>query len=433
MEGTDERKKSVDKTAPKEKKTSKFKIVIIITVVFFTLYLGALFIWASQKNVGTDYIQTGEIESSINAGAYIVRDEVLINSPLTGSYIPSAEDGDKVASNFCIATVLNGSSEGLVAQLKAKELSILRALQKKSKSTNYYSKDIGKIDTDIETEISKLVSAINGSNITQTSRIKEEINNLMQKRAEIIGSTVTTDSKINALKAQRDNLEEMVEANRRLIYTQYSGIISYETDGYEKVLKPSSIITYTPKFLDTIKVNSSTKAVAQETTINKPIAKIIKDIYCYILVPLNTSDAKSFTLGETFKIRINDIAEVVSATVSSISKDYDGRSVVSFKTDRIVSETANMRIINVDVIRNLYSGYKVPMSALRNINSEEKTATIVLVKLNTERFVKVNVVGKSDNFAIIDNIDEPYDSGVNLYDTYIVNSINIQEGQDITK
>jgi len=108
MEGTDERKKSKDEIAPKEKKTSKFKIVIIITVVFFTLYLGALFIWASQKNVGTDYIQTGEIESSVNSGAYIVRDEVLINSPLTGSYIPSAEDGDKVASNYCIATVLNG-------------------------------------------------------------------------------------------------------------------------------------------------------------------------------------------------------------------------------------------------------------------------------------------------------------------------------------
>ncbi|MFA6309322.1 MAG: HlyD family efflux transporter periplasmic adaptor subunit [Clostridia bacterium] len=418
---------------PNERKGSKLKTMAIITIVFISLYLTALFIWSSQKTVATDFIQTGEIENSVNSDAYIVRDEVVIDSTLTGSYIPNAEDGDKVAANYCIATVLNGTSESLIDQLKAKELSILKALQKKSTSLDYFSKDIDKIDTDIEAETSKLVLAINDNNITQSSRIQEEINVLMQKKAEIIGGTATTDPKINALKAERDHLKLLVEENRRQINTPYSGIISYETDGYEKTLKPSMIISATPQYLDGIKVNTSVKNVAQETTAGKPIAKVIKDINDYFLVPIETNKAKKFGFGEVLKIRINDIGEVVTATVYNISKDYNGRCVLSLKTDRYISETSNMRKINIDIIKNLYSGYKVQVSSLLNINKTDKTAEIVLVKFSAAKFTTVKLIGKNDTFAIIDNVDETYGSGVNLYDSYIINPINIQEGQDITK
>lgn len=416
------------------RRSSRIKTIAIVAVVLMTVYLVALLLWASQKTVVSEILQNGELETSINTEAVIVRDESTIKSPMTGSYIPNFEDGDKISANACIATIFNSSSDSLLKQIKAKELSIMKALQKKSVGLNYFSKDIGKIDADVEEEVSGLISAINDNNISQSSSIQKEINTMMQKKAEIIVGQTTSDPKINKLKSDMDNLKTFLTANRKLAYSGSSGIISYSVDGYEEVLKPNKISSFSPDFIEDISANVSTKSVAQEANSNKPLAKVLKNFKYYIVASNETKKMKIFSQGESVRVRINDLGEIISANVYYISKDYAGKTIIALVTDKRISETVNMRKINIDIIKDHYSGYAVPLSALKNIDNKKKTAIIVLVKFNTAIFTEVKIVAKNSNMAIIEDTEGTVlGSGINLYDTFITNPINIKDGQEVTK
>lgn len=109
----------------------------------------------------------------------------------------------------------------------------------------------------------------------------------------------------------------------------------------------------------------------------------------------------------------------------------EGESILSVKVSNDLSETAALRVLNIDLIKSQYSGLKVPLRSLAKIDMKNKTAEICLVKANRARYVKVEIVGKNEEFAIIKNIYKEKGYSVSLYSSYIVNPINIEEGQTI--
>jgi len=86
-----------------------------------------------------------------------------------------------------------------------------------------------------------------------------------------------------------------------------------------------------------------------------------------------------------------------------------------------LSDTAGLRVINVDLIKSRYEGLIVPVKSLVNIDMNTMRAEIALVKARRATFVPVKIVGKNDNFAVIDNVEDYKDGGVSLYSSYIIN------------
>lgn len=101
------------------------------------------------------------------------------------------------------------------------------------------------------------------------------------------------------------------------------------------------------------------------------------------------------------------------------------------KVSNALSETAALRKVNIDLIKSQYSGFKVPLRSLTNVDLDKKIAELCLVKANHARFVKVKIVGKNEEFAIVENADLAGEYSVSLYSSYIVNPVNIEEGQTI--
>ena len=111
----------------------------------------------------------------------------------------------------------------------------------------------------------------------------------------------------------------------------------------------------------------------------------------------------------------------------------DGKQIIAVKLDRYMEETTALRKINIDLIRKSREGFRVPLKSLMDIDMDKMTAKIAIVKANCAyiRDVKISVI--SDDFAIITNLEDSDKNGVSLYDTYIVNPKNIEEGQIIEK
>lgn len=427
-------RKQDKKTSGVKVRRINFKMGTLLIVAFLLIYVPSFFYWVHGNSINTSIIQMGTIEDSINADGYIIRDEQILVSPIEGRYIKGAGEGEKVPANFSVLTVFQDSSVKLLDRLNSLDLEIMKIQEEKSQNQAFFSSDIAKIDKDVEENIRKLAIESNKNSISRTDELKRQIDALLQKKALIIGNRGPVDENLNAKKKEREAIQAQINSGTKQIVTESPGIISYNIDNYESVLTPASVNSLTPEIISQIKplpVKSGlTGAIVKA---GEPFAKVIKDFEYYIAVCIELQKIKDFKLGEEMEVRINDINKIVNGTISSISAESGGKVVVAIKVDEALSETAGLRKINVDIIKERYSGLKVPLSSLKDIDLEKMTAKIIMNEGNYAKTREVKIIGKNDEYAIIDNIAGTNTRGVSLYATYVVNPQNIEEGQMIER
>ncbi len=417
----------------KKKKSGRFKLLTFAAVILVIVYVPSLFKWVGGNTVNTELMRLGTIEDSISSDGVIIRNEEVLESPFDGKCIKEAEEGEKIPSSYRVATILNSSSEQILDDIKKVDLRITQALKEKAKNKEIFSEDIKKLDKNIEKYLTDIRTAANSNNFRSLRESQNEINSLIQKKSAILGNTGTADAFMNSLYNEKKNLQDQLKQNTRDIVSKTSGILSYMTDGNELLLNPSLITKLTVKDLEGIKTEKMQEKPNVVVKAGKTFAKVIKDFDYYMVFAVNSSDVSNFKVGSTIKVRINDILQVVDASIQYKSEDMDGKTILSLKADKYGYEISNMRKINADLILKSYDGLKVTVSSLKNVDKTNKTADIVIVNSNYASTIKVKLVGMNKEYAIIDSLDKQKKDDVAIYDTYITNPVNIKEGQLIDK
>lgn len=417
-------------------KRRKLKLGTFLIIVFLLIYVPSLLHWVYGRSINTAIIRMGAIEESVNAEGYIVRDEEVLKSQFEGKYIPVASEGEKVPANFRIATVLRESSVKLLEALKEKDIKIIDEQKKRNDNESFFSEDITKIENKIGQKVKLIIEQSNLNSLSSVKAVKAEIDELIQKKASVVGGLNTTDAYINQLKKEKERIQQQINSSTKDVITRTPGIISFVVDGYEEVLSPGAIKDLTPAFLEKVKVNEEYKNVkTNDVGADRPFARIIKGNEYFVITVLEPREADRFNANDEIGgLRINDINRVVhGCQVSYKSDKKDEKYVIAVKVDRYLSETAGLRKINVDLIKSSHEGLKVPLKSLKDIDFKEMKAKIVLIKANVASIREVKILGKNDEFAIISSLDGEYRKGVSLYDSYAVNPENIEEGQIISQ
>lgn len=423
-----------DKQTKQKDNGKRIKIGSFIVIFFLLLYVPSLLHWVYSKNIATEIIRIGTIEQAYNTDGYLIRNEEVLVSPFDGKYIPAVAEGERVSANFQVATVLKGESEKLLDDMKELDIRIIKNQKQKTENLEFFSEDITKIDNEVFQKVKLLVNEIDSNSLNKSKQIKDDIDALIQKKALIIGSSSTSDAFLNSLKAEKKKLQERIKLSTKEIVTNTAGIISYSVDSYESQLNPGALRKITPKMLNDIKNPERVKPSSENIVVSeKPFAKIIKDVEFYIAVVMDPANAKLFKVDDSINVRMNDIGKVYDGIIDYKSEEIDGKYIIAVKLDKGISETANLRKANVDIIRNYYHGLKVPVSCLRDIDTKEMKAKITLDKANYAKIREVKIIGKNDEWAIIDSSKTSSTEGVSLYDIYVINPENIREGQMINQ
>lgn len=416
----------------KKTKGKANKTATLLLVVFLILYIPSLWNWVYGTNISTDIIREGIIEISINAESYIVRDEEVLKSQFEGKYIPEVAEGERVPANFRVATILKKTAVRILEELEDKNRSILKTQNEEKDALNIFSEDAQKIDDKIKVKINMLIDEVNQNTLATSKQFKSQIDELAEKKIAIMGGNNVNNAFLNQLKKERDGLQEQVNLNTRDVISETPGIISYTIDNYESVLTPKAIDKLTPKFLETIKITTPTDIKNNDVNAEKAFARIIKGNEYYIVVVLDSDKAESFNKGDKLSIRINEIGKKLDECyISYKSEEIDKKNIIAIKIDRYMNETSHLRKINIDLIQNFHQGLKVPLKSLKYVDEESGKARIVMVESNYAITREVVITGKNNEFAIINNPEDSPKKHLSLYDTYIINPENIEEGQII--
>ena len=172
----------------KQVKRARNKVRLIYLLIFLiaALICPSLIRKVLGKSPDTFVLKTGTIEQSFNSKAIIFRNEKLLESSIEGSCIPHYEDGEKVANDRVIATIVNSASQEQLEEIRKLDMRILQAKEEASKHEEFFKGDIEKIDSEIEKIARKIAQTSVTGNIIKCKQYETSINNLLQKKADIL-------------------------------------------------------------------------------------------------------------------------------------------------------------------------------------------------------------------------------------------------------
>lgn len=432
-----------EKSPAKEPKNKKpLKIGSVIVILFLVLYIPSLFHWVYGEKIETQILMEGVVEDIVPMEALIIREEEVIAAPFSGKCVLNTQSGNKIASGEAIATLIKDSTLSALDELSKKDMEILQAKNEIAKKKEFYSEDISKIENDISQKTKSLVGFINNSNLEASQNVRRDIETLIAKKNEIIDGTGLDDEKITLLQKEKKQLEQLIEAQTKHIVAPNSGIISFNIDGLENMVSLKKVSSL--KVNDIISMNKpqnlNSKIIGNSIAVeqNKSFAKLIKSLEIYYVGVIDTDKVKDFYIEDKIKenaiqeIRVGQNGKSYKVDIAFISEDENGKCVIGLRTLKGVSETAELRKVNLEIIKTSNSGLKVPVKSLFDLNESENTAKIYIANANFASVRNVKIIDKSDEFAIIDT-PENESKPIRLYDKYIVSPQNIQEGQLIEK
>ncbi|HEY8348604.1 MAG TPA: HlyD family efflux transporter periplasmic adaptor subunit [Clostridia bacterium] len=416
------------------KKAYKSITVGTFLILFTVLYVPALLNWVSGNHTAQDVIRNGVIEEYVQARAVLIRNEVLLKpSSIDGICIPDVNEGEKAAAYSTIAKVMGNESDELLREIEDINAKIIKARMEQAEKSEFFSADLAKLDDEIGKKVTELIAACNSRSFEEMGRKRSEIRSIVEKKAEIAAGD-TTDEYINTLQKQKRTVQGMIQQNTVQVRTNTSGIVSYHIDGYEDILTPDMVTDLTAAELDSIRDRCA--SIAADTRIVKkdvPFAKVIKGIDIYMAADIPAGKAKKLEEGDSVRVRINSMGFETSATIVNIGKPEDDRVVVIVRMSRGLDVLSGKRVVDVDLITKTEEGLKVPLKCLRDITPDGSRGRIMLVKNNIAVSRIVDIVCSDDEYAIIKTPEGEYEKTVNLYNIYLINPDNIEEGEIIIK
>ena len=402
-------------------------ILISLIAILYTASFVNLFI---NKEIKTDVISIGEIQESASVGAIFIRNEEVLISDSDGFYIREIEEGRHVKAFSGIVTILADEAPSIMSRISEIDDEILKMKNNINISEVLYSTDLSRLDSEIETKIRRLSIESNDNDISGISALKDQIDMMLKEKAQIFASLNESSPEISALTAERQSLLNQLRSNSRTLMVDKPGTVSYFIDSFESSLNPDSIPSLTSESITSIYEGAAARSIPYgRLYTGKPYAKLITGNSYYIAASADAAAVSEYENGSPIIVKINDIEKTFTATVGYISPVTDGKRIIVIKTDKYLSEIAGMRSANIDVIVNITSGFKVPLTSLVDLNLTDMTAGIFKSQTNIATRVNVKILSKNDEYAVVDNLypdgDEPI---IGVYSTYIVKPENIKEG-----
>ena len=374
---------------------------------------------------------------------YIIRDEVVVKGNQYKNGMEQIKsEGEKVAKNENVFRYYSKNEENLKKQIAELDNKIQETMQKQ---TDLYPSDVKLVENQIDEEIEKLNKVTDISKLTE---YEKKINQLITKKAKIIGEKSPSGSYLKQLNSQRVKLEKELNEGTETIKATKSGILSYKVDGLEETLTPANFSSLSKQYLENLNLKTG-KLIAT----SDECGKIIDNFQAYIATVSSSSQAKEAKVGDKVKsgqklididmdkfkeLKLENVCIIVctnkkinseiNAEIAYISQESDEEILLVLKINKEISELSNYRKISFDLIWWNYSGLKVPNES---VVEENNLQYVVRSRAGYLSKILVKVKKQNEKYSIITNYTSEELKELGFNSTEISNMKNISMYDEI--
>ncbi len=343
--------------------------IFIAVVLFFTVW-GIHYV-ASPLNSVDAQLET--VEHFIqDPKAIIIREEKVYYSDIDGTLYHHTSEGARVAKDFLISTVFSGQiSDDNLKELRTIDKKITHRRQKLSESSLYQTEG-----ADTESKIAGIIRDITpagrANDLVRISDYKEDLNNLRN------GVEISDEDILQSLILEKEAIENRISTSKSEITTDMSGIFTTYIDGLEGALSPEGIENYTVEYMQNLAVSEARQMADKTVEAGGAVCKIVNNHIWYAALTVPTTEADKHQVGDSVTLRFNSIGgQTVQGTIYKISEnDENGNRLVTVKCPVYFEGAFSFRSADIDMIFESYTGYKVPIHAIRSDDNGQYVAAM---------------------------------------------------------
>ncbi|MDD7337444.1 MAG: HlyD family efflux transporter periplasmic adaptor subunit [Oscillospiraceae bacterium] len=394
-------------------------VVLSIIVISYIVYNAFAY---SYSPIDTQRLtEETTIEETIDFKGFALRDEKIIDTSASGTVIPLAHDGKRVANGDDIAVVCQNDDQ---AAAYTKLESLKHELERYKNindpdGTQELSAD--KLNTKISDAYDDIMDAV-------TTGAYDELPDALTAYADKCATKqILTDGSID-LSAKLTSLENEIAAltaqniNYSSVKAPKSGYYINTIDGYESALSYKDALSLTSQQIESA-LNAEPAAVSGNS-----LGKIVESYKWYIVGETESQNSSYFKNGA--KITVNFPKEGVNHVTMLVEKaDTQGDKMTVVLSCSLMDETfANMRTEDMQIVTKSHTGYRVPSNVIRF--DEDNNTGIYVLRGKIITFIPVEIIYTEDDFAIISSSSSNGKS-VRLYDEVIIKGKDLEDGKVI--
>lgn len=394
-------------------------VVLSIIVISYIVYNAFAY---SYSPIDTQRLtEETTIEETIDFKGFALRDEKIIDTSASGTVIPLAHDGKRVANGDDIAVVCQNDDQ---AAAYTKLESLKHELERYKNindpdGTQELSAD--KLNTKISDAYDDIMDAV-------TTGAYDELPDALTAYADKCATKqILTEGSID-LSAKLTSLENEIAAltaqniNYSSVKAPKSGYYINTIDGYESALSYKDALSLTSQQIGSA-LNAEPAAVSGNS-----LGKIVESYKWYIVGETESQNSSYFKNGA--KITVNFPKEGVNHVTMLVEKaDTQGDKMTVVLSCSLMDETfANMRTEDMQIVTKSHTGYRVPSNVIRF--DEDNNTGIYVLRGKIITFIPVEIIYTEDDFAIISSSSSNGKS-VRLYDEVIIKGKDLEDGKVI--
>lgn len=394
-------------------------VVLSIIVISYIVYNAFAY---SYSPIDTQRLtEETTIEETIDFKGFALRDEKIIDTSASGTVIPLAHDGKRVANGDDIAVVCQNDDQ---AAAYTKLESLKQELERYKNindpdGTQELSAD--KLNTKISDAYDDIMDAV-------TTGAYDELPDALTAYADKCATKqILTEGSID-LSAKLTSLENEIAAltaqniNYSSVKAPKSGYYINTIDGYESALSYKDALSLTSQQIESA-LNAEPAAVSGNS-----LGKIVESYKWYIVGETESQNSSYFKNGA--KITVNFPKEGVNHVTMLVEKaDTQGDKMTVVLSCSLMDETfANMRTEDMQIVTKSHMGYRVPSNVIRF--DEDNNTGIYVLRGKIITFIPVEIIYTEDDFAIISSSSSNGKS-VRLYDEVIIKGKDLEDGKVI--
>jgi len=367
---------------------------------------------------------------TVEFDAYILRNEQIVYSTVTGGIGYSFSDGTKVRKDAVLASIYAGNDDS--GSLTRDEIITLdhkiELLTESNSVEGLAASDTATIDARISEFYYTIRSAAEDSTYQNLPKRRDELLTLLNKRQVITGRVENFDGAIESLKAERDALTASLDSVSETVLAPTAGFFSSTLDGYEYI--------FTGDLASSMTVEKFDEIIKSEPRSYHPtaIGKIATDFTWSIVLETTREELRYYNEGWNYNISFpynNDVMLTMKLT-DVVAPDNSRRVLLIFSCYEIPEDFSFRRMQPVEIVRSSYTGYKVPISAARLLDG--RMGVYILIG-NTVDFRYIDVLLESDGYYVVapqDVNDPEYPEKLALYDIMITGGKDLYVGKMIS-
>lgn len=423
-------------------------MICIVIIVAVMVYLFQDVFKTNMNKYETEVAEEVTVQDTVKLDAFIVRDEQYISGKTDKTIVPLVSDGDRVASGDAVARICKQEQDAVDYVELEESKKIRDRYVRLNEQTELDALDMQKLNKDINSAYSKFLKVISSRNYNDLNESINDLEDSLASKQVLKDGTIDINSKIEALDKRITELEAK-KISAEDVPAPRSGYFISNIDGHEDTLAYSELSKLTVE-----DVECALKKTPKE--VKGAMGKIVASYKWYIVANIESKYSRLLEEGDFLKVNIPEYGyENVTVVVEHISAEKDGKIAVALSCNAMNETYANMRIENVELVVNEYTGFKVKTSAIHtydpskemttdnksdetiqttNTTAKPENITVVyILRANVMNARKVEVIYTDGDYSIVKSNSESSQGikPIRRYDEVIVKGRDLRNGRSI--